>query len=129
MVKDLKDEDVLITGGLGFYGSNVARRLVSLGSRITLMDSMLPEYGANMANIAEIRDQAEVVKADIRDYERLSELVRAKTLVVNCAAQVSHQVHGRPLLGYRHKLQGQHQRVGVRNDLTIHCVAFIHRMI
>ena len=41
----------LITGGLGFIGSNLARRLVNLGAHVTLVDSLIPEYGGNLHNI------------------------------------------------------------------------------
>ena len=48
------DRRVLITGGLGFIGSNLARRLTSIGARVTLVDSLIPEYGGNLFNIAGI---------------------------------------------------------------------------
>ena len=57
---------VLITGGLGFIGSNLARRLVDLGARLTLVDRLVPEYGGNLFNIAGIEDQVRVDISDIR---------------------------------------------------------------
>jgi len=55
-----KDKKVLITGGLGFLGSNLAISLVNLGAKVTLFDAMLPLYGGNFFNIEEIRDKIEV---------------------------------------------------------------------
>lgn len=60
-------KDVLITGGLGFLGSNVARRLVALGARVTVMDSMIPGYGGNRFNLEGIEGKVAVNIADVRD--------------------------------------------------------------
>ena len=43
---------VLITGGVGFIGSTPARRLVELGARVSLVDSLIPEYGGNLFDLA-----------------------------------------------------------------------------
>ena len=66
-IEQLKNADCLITGGLGFVGSNLARRLVELGARVTLVDSLIPEYGGNLFNIDGIQDQVRVNIADVRD--------------------------------------------------------------
>ena len=58
---------VVITGGMGFIGSALARRLVALGAEVLLVDSMIPEYGGNPANITDIRDRVVINIADIRD--------------------------------------------------------------
>ena len=58
---------VLITGGLGFIGSNLARRLVGEGARVTLVDSLIPQYGGNPHNIADIRERVQVNVSDVRD--------------------------------------------------------------
>ncbi len=50
--KGFQGASVLITGGLGFIGSNLARRLIDLGASVTLVDSLIPEYGGNLFNIA-----------------------------------------------------------------------------
>src|SRR5579862_5240843 len=63
----LRGARVLITGGLGFLGSNLALRLVALGARVTLVDAMIPEYGGNLFNIEPIRDQVALNFGDIRD--------------------------------------------------------------
>src|SRR5881398_2406519 len=64
--------NVLVTGGLGFIGSSLARRLVALGARVTLVDSLIPEYGGNLFNIHDIRDRLTVDLTDIRDAAAMS---------------------------------------------------------
>ena len=81
---------VLVTGGLGFIGSNLARRLVELGSQVTLVDSLIPEYGGNRANIAGIEDRVTVNISDVRDEHSLPSLIRGQDLVFNLAGQTSH---------------------------------------
>ncbi len=81
---------VLITGGLGFVGSNLAIRLVREGARVSLCDAMLEGYGANLANIAEIRDDVEVQFSDVRDENVMGHLVAGRDVVFHLAAQVSH---------------------------------------
>jgi UDP-glucose 4-epimerase len=82
--------DVLVTGGLGFIGSNLARRLVALGAKVTLMDSMIPEYGGNAFNIHDIRDRVTVNFADVRQRSTMDFLVQGRDFVFNLAGQVSH---------------------------------------
>ena len=84
------DQRVLITGGLGFIGSNLARRLVGLGAKVTLADSLIPEYGGNRANIADIKFRVEVNIADVRDPHAMSHLVRGQDFLFNLAGQTSH---------------------------------------
>jgi UDP-glucose 4-epimerase len=81
---------VLITGGLGFIGSNLARRLVELGAEVVLVDSLIPEYGGNRANIAGIEDRVTVNVSDVRDAHSLPSLIRGQELVFNLAGQTSH---------------------------------------
>lgn len=81
---------ILITGGLGFVGSNLARRLVFLGARVTLVDSLIPEYGGNLANIRGIEGQVKVNIADVRDEYSMDYLVRGQDCLFNLAGQTSH---------------------------------------
>jgi UDP-glucose 4-epimerase len=81
---------VLITGGLGFIGSNLARRLDSLGANITLVDSLLPDYGGNRFNVDGIEDRLQVNISDVRDTHSLRYLVRDKDYLFNLAGQTSH---------------------------------------
>jgi UDP-glucose 4-epimerase len=81
---------VLITGGLGFIGSNLARRLLELGAQLLLVDSLIPEYGGNSFNIESIRDSVEVNISDIRDEYSMHYLVQGKDYLFNLAGQTSH---------------------------------------
>ena len=81
---------VLITGGLGFIGSNLARQLVELGARVTLVDSLVPEYGGNLANVTGIEDRVRVNISDVRDEHSMRYLVRGQDYLFNLAGQTSH---------------------------------------
>ena len=80
----------MITGGLGFIGSNIARRLVELGSDVLLMDSLIPDSGANFFNIDGIADKVRVNIADVRQESTMNHLVRDREVIFNLAGQVSH---------------------------------------
>jgi UDP-glucose 4-epimerase len=84
------DSDVLITGGLGFIGSALARRLVNLGAKVTLVDSLIPEYGGNRFNIHDIRDQVIVDPTDVRDAAAMARLIEKRDFLFNLAGQTSH---------------------------------------
>jgi UDP-glucose 4-epimerase len=86
----LAGKRVLITGGLGFIGSNLARALVEVGSRVVLLDSLVPEYGGNLANIAGIEDRVRINVSDVRDTHSLRHLVRDQDVLFNLAGQTSH---------------------------------------
>jgi UDP-glucose 4-epimerase len=81
---------VMITGGLGFIGSNLARRLVDLGADVLLVDSLIPDYGGNLFNIDGIADRVRVNVADIRQQSTMNYLVRDRDVIFNLAGQVSH---------------------------------------
>jgi UDP-glucose 4-epimerase len=81
---------VMITGGLGFIGSNLARVLVDLGARVLLVDSLIPDYGGNLFNIDGITDRVEVNVADIRQQSTMNWLVKDRDVIFNLAGQVSH---------------------------------------
>jgi UDP-glucose 4-epimerase len=81
---------VLITGGLGFIGSNIARVLVELGADVLLVDSLLPDYGGNFANIAGFESGLRVNIADVRQGTTMNYLVRGRDVIFNLAGQVSH---------------------------------------
>jgi UDP-glucose 4-epimerase len=81
---------VMITGGLGFIGSNLARRLVDLGAHVLLVDSLIPDYGGNLFNIAGLEDRLRVNVADIRQQSTMNYLVQGKEVIFNLAGQVSH---------------------------------------
>lgn len=81
---------VLITGGLGFIGSNLARRLVDLGAQVTLVDSLIPDYGGNLFNVDGYADRLHVNLADVRDPYAMRALVQGQDVLFNLAGQVSH---------------------------------------
>jgi len=81
---------VLITGGLGFLGSNLARELVDAGAHVVLVDSLVPEYGGNPANLAGIEDRVTVNISDVRDQHSLAPLMRGQDVLFNLAGQTSH---------------------------------------
>lgn len=87
---NFKRKKVLITGGLGFIGSNLARRLLDLGAEVTLVDSLIPEYGGNLFNIAGIENRLRVNISDVRDEHSMRYLVQGQDYIFNLAGQTSH---------------------------------------
>ncbi|MCC6291357.1 MAG: NAD-dependent epimerase/dehydratase family protein [Bryobacterales bacterium] len=81
---------VIVTGGLGFIGSNLVLRLVELGARVTVVDSCVQGCGANPYNIASVADRVEVVKADIGEPDCIAEVLRGVPVVFNLAGEISH---------------------------------------
>ena len=81
---------VMITGGLGFIGSNLAHRLVALGADVLLVDSLIPDYGVNLFNIDGIDDLVYVNIADVRQQSTINYLVKDCQVIFNLAGQVSH---------------------------------------
>ncbi|HXV59380.1 MAG TPA: NAD-dependent epimerase/dehydratase family protein [Vicinamibacteria bacterium] len=88
--ESFENRKVLITGGLGFIGSNLARTLVHLGGRVLLVDSLIPEYGGNIFNLHGIEDVVRVNIADVRDSNGMRYLVGGQDVLFNLAGQVSH---------------------------------------
>jgi UDP-glucose 4-epimerase len=80
----------LVTGGLGFIGSHLAHALVDLGAEVTIVDSLIPEYGGNPYNVREIADRVRVNLSDIRDPWSIRALVEGQDFIFNLAGQVSH---------------------------------------
>ncbi len=88
--QSFENKRVLITGGLGFIGSNLARRLVDLHAEVTLVDSLVPEYGGNLFNIEGIQGRVRVNVSDVRDEYSISYLVQDQSYLFNLAGQTSH---------------------------------------
>ncbi len=85
-----RNRRVMITGGLGFIGSNIARELAKLGADVLLMDSLIPDFGGNFFNIDGIADRVRVNIADVRQESTMNHLVRDRQVIFNLAGQVSH---------------------------------------
>lgn len=81
---------VLITGGLGFLGSSLARRLVACGAQVLLVDSLVPEYGGNLFNVADLGSAVTVNISDVRDEHSMRYLVQGQDFLFNLAGQTSH---------------------------------------
>jgi UDP-glucose 4-epimerase len=81
---------VMITGGVGFIGSNLAHQLVDLGADVLLVDSLIPDYGGNLFNIQDISDRVRLNIADVRMPSTMEALVRERDVIFNLAGQVSH---------------------------------------
>jgi UDP-glucose 4-epimerase len=90
IMEKFKNSNVIITGGLGFIGSNLARRLVQYGAKVLLVDSLIPEYGGNLFNINGIEDVVDVNIADVRDIYSMRYLIQGKDYLFNLAGQTAH---------------------------------------
>jgi len=90
MVTVFKGKHVLITGGLGFIGSNLAIRLVELGAEVVLVDSLIPQHGGNWFNIKPIEGRVRVNVSDVRDKDGFGRVVQGQDFLFNLAGQSSH---------------------------------------
>ncbi|HEX3881478.1 MAG TPA: NAD-dependent epimerase/dehydratase family protein [Stellaceae bacterium] len=105
-----RDARVMITGGVGQIGSALARRLLGLGARLLLIDSMIPEYGGNFANIADVEGRVRVNISDIRDRHAMQHMLAGQDFLFNLAAQTSHV----------------DSMTAPDDDLAINCTAQLH---
>ena len=78
-----REQSVLITGGLGFIGSNLAHRLAALGARVTVIDSLIPEYGGKLFNVTGLEDRLKINIADVRDEYSMDYLVRGQAFILD----------------------------------------------
>ena len=81
---------VLITGGLGFIGSNLARRLLEQDNQVTIIDSLIPQYGGNLRNLSDLQDRVKINHSDVREPFSINELVQEQDCLFNLAGQTSH---------------------------------------
>ena len=89
-LQSLEGKKILITGGLGFVGSNLAIKCVELGGEVTIYDSLAPNSGGNLFNIEPIKNQVKLVFSDILDFREVSNTIYQKDILFNCAASTSH---------------------------------------
>lgn len=87
---EMKGQNVLITGGLGFIGSNLAHKCLELGAEVTIYDCLDPRSGGNLYNIEGIADQVCLCHHDIMNFDRISQYVMNKDIIFNSAASTSH---------------------------------------
>lgn len=90
MINCYANKKILITGGLGFIGSNLGRKLLSFGAKVTLVDSLIPVYGGNIFNIEDIKNDLTVNISDVRDEYAMAHLLKGVDFLFNLAGQTSH---------------------------------------
>ncbi len=90
MSVNILNKKILITGGLGFIGSNLTRRLVESGNNVKIIDSLIPEYGGNLRNVHDIQDKITVSQSDVRDVAAIKNLIKGHDYLFNLAGQTSH---------------------------------------
>ncbi len=90
LAKSYRGLHVMVTGGLGFIGSNLAMQLAELGARVLIVDAMIPQHGGNRVNIAGFENRVQVSITDLRDRDSIRDLVAGQHIVFNVAGQVSH---------------------------------------
>jgi len=84
------NKNILVTGGLGFIGSNLSRRLANLGSKVTIIDSLIPKYGGNLYNLKGFEKQVTVNISDVRDQFSMDALIQNRDIIFNLAGSLSH---------------------------------------
>ncbi|MBI3495103.1 GDP-mannose 4,6-dehydratase [Candidatus Berkelbacteria bacterium] len=85
-----RGKHVLVTGGAGFIGSNLAIELVQLGARVTALDGFIKDYGANLFNLEPVHNKVTLVRMDLRDEKKLPRVVRNQDIIFNLAGTLSH---------------------------------------
>ena len=83
-------KNALITGGLGFIGSTLSIRLAELGAKVTVIDSLIPEYGGNLFNVEPVKDRIRINISDVRDRSSINYLVKGQDYLFNLAGTLSH---------------------------------------
>src|SRR3990167_8213460 len=88
--KFYKNRHILITGGLGFIGSNLAIKLANVGAKVIILDALLPSFGGNIFNISPIKNEVKIIIGDMRDEKTIKKVVRDKQIIFNLAGTLSH---------------------------------------
>lgn len=86
----MKGQKVLIIGGLGFIGSNLAHRCLELGAEVFIYDNLDPRSGGNLYNVKDIKNYCQLHYNDILNFDHLSKEIDNKDIIFNCAASTSH---------------------------------------
>lgn len=87
---DLTGQKILITGGLGFIGSNLACKCLESGAEVTIFDCLDPRSGGNLYNVKDIKDDIELCFHDILNFDQIAEHIVGQDILFNCAASTSH---------------------------------------
>ncbi|HMQ79583.1 MAG TPA: GDP-mannose 4,6-dehydratase [Ignavibacteria bacterium] len=90
MKNNFRSKKVLVTGGLGFVGSNLSIKLAELGADVLIVDNMLPRQGGNLFNIEPVKDKVKVNISDIRNSTSMNHLVKGMDYIYHIAGQVNH---------------------------------------
>ena len=90
MASKFRNKKILITGGLGFIGSNLAIKLVQLDAQVTILDALVPQFGGNLFNIKPIKNKIKVIIADLREQAKINKAVKEKDYIFNLAGTLSH---------------------------------------
>jgi len=85
-----RGKKILVTGGLGFIGSNLSIKLIEMGAQVLLVDSLIPEYGGNLFNVRDIESKIRINISDVRDEHSMRYLVQGQDYLFNLAGQTSH---------------------------------------
>ncbi len=81
-------ERVLITGGAGFIGSRVARKLLTLGYRVAILDNFSPQIHAEPADLpSDLRGSVELFRGDVRDAALCARALQGSHVLVHLAAE------------------------------------------
>lgn len=88
--QNFSGKKILITGGAGFIGSNLAIKLVELEANVTIIDSLIPEYGGNLFNLEPIKNKVKLNISDVRDEHSMKYLIKGHDYLFNLAGQTSH---------------------------------------
>lgn len=86
----LAGKKVLITGGLGFIGSNLAELCLECGAEVTVFDCLDPRSGGRLYNVEDFKDQVRLAFHDIQNFDQVTRHITGKDIVFNCAASTSH---------------------------------------
>ena len=89
-LKASQNKRILITGGLGFIGSNLVKRCLEIGMKVTIYDNLDPNSGGKLFNIDPLRKDVELIIGDISNFDQLVQTVMGKDVIINCAASTSH---------------------------------------
>ena len=81
---------VLVTGGMGFIGSNLVIALVERGALVTVVDAQIAGCGADPRNLQSVREQIRISTDDMQDADRMAELIPEQDVIFNLAGEISH---------------------------------------